>query len=167
MKYLLVVACLLCLSTAAFAANPNANINKGDTSVGGSVTLSYNTVGGTYFYVNPNAQYFIADNFSLGGSISYTSYSGSNIGYVNLGPAMTYYFWSQEKMAAFLGVDFTVNATSNSSNNVTFDGDIGLDWFVVPTVAFGPKIQFSHTFINPDSASNSYYSLLAMFSVFL
>ena len=166
MKYFLLVVCLsLGLSFSALASNPNANINKGNISVGGGLDLNYNTVSGTSFFVNPKAEYFIADNLSLGGSVSYTVFGSA--GYITFGPAISYYFWSQEKLATYVGGDLLINGGANSTNNLTFDGNVGLNWFIVPTVAFGPALLFSHMFTSPDSSATSNYYLLGTFSIFL
>ena len=101
-QFLLVATLLLGLSRSVEASNVNANINYGNVTVGGGFNLSFNTVGGTQFFVSPRAQYFLADNFAIGGAASYSISSSNNYGgsgVFSAGPDITYYFWSQAKLS--------------------------------------------------------------------
>jgi len=151
------------------------NIKSGNLAVGGSFGSGYSTYSNVTFYLNPTLEYFVIDRLSLGGSIYYSN--SSTYKSYGLGPSFSYYFWQQERWAAFFGGGAVYHDTFDGSyysgyyNYWTAQAKLGLNYFVYPTVAFGPFLSYGHTFSNQNSdisvSDSNYGQLLFQFSVFL
>ena len=135
----------LFITQAANASNSSANINKGDVTAGGSLALGYSSLSKFHLVLRPSLEYFVADNFSVGGEV--IGDFDALVSQAGIGPKATFYFWSQEKWAA----DVAIAAHLNRSN-AEGKGDDGFSnyfdvvpstsvlYFILPSVAVGPTL---------------------------
>jgi hypothetical protein len=127
---------------AALSPPKIANIQKGNVQVGGSLGFSHYNSGGTSassYYFDPQAEYFVMDRLSVGGSISFMGQSG-NYSYTSygLGPSLSYYFYESGPMAAYVAQAIEFNKISDQTETfVRGRSSLGIKYFIVPQVAFG------------------------------
>ena len=146
-----------------------ANIRKGNVAVGGDLGASYSTLGGSTVYLNPSAEYFIADRVSVGGTL--TSTLSENYKSYGIGPSATYYFWNQNKWAASTG--FAIRYSNSSSeydrNSSYWTGvaRFGAGYFATPSVSFGPQLTIYRDIGGGDASTSTWSTLLFQFNVYL
>lgn len=127
------------------APNPNANINTGNWNVGGSASFAKNSgksSDSTEFSLGLDARYFLIDRFALGLGLGFDTETGQST-LATLGPSGTYFFWSDGKLASFAAVGFRFGLTDATIRSI-MRGNLGLEYFIVPSVAFGPTLFFNH-----------------------
>jgi len=122
--------------------NAQAQLDKNTMMAGGSLTFNRytpknsNGTSSTWFSLNPDFGYFVADNFAVGAGFSFNGYgSGNNIVYFS--PYLRYYvkkFYLQSKFEYG-----RLNSQSNS--NLSFD--LGYALFLNDNVALEPAFYFS------------------------
>ncbi len=146
-----------------------ANIRKGNVAVGGDLGASYSTFGGSAVYLNPSAEYFIADRLSVGGTL--TSTLSENYQSYGIGPSATYYFWSQNKWAASTGLAIRYSNSSSeydsSSSYWTGMAKLGIGYFATPSVSFGPQLTIYRDIGDGDTSASTWSTLLFQFNVYL
>ena len=149
-----VLALLMVLEVRA--ADDGTNLHVGNKKVSFLMGYSYSTVGGGVTYLDVNHQWFLTDRFALGPSLTYRGTQLSTL--VGIGPAASWYFYSEKKLGVYLGEELTFNSFGNSNGSYLYSStSLGLDYFIVPSVAFGPVVSFTKgfaannvTFANPD-----------------
>ncbi len=150
------------------------SIEKGKWRVGGAVDISYSDRASLIVNLTPNAELFLSDDFSLGGSASAT-FAGDCCSAWAIGPSATYYFWKGERAAAFLGGSLSYgrhgyDGEAFAYGRLTTSAKIGFEQFLTKSVSFSPSLQWKHAFERPipGSTSNSenILSLLGQFSVY-
>lgn len=146
-----------------------ANIRKGNVAVGGDLGASYSTYSGSTLYLNPSAEYFIADRFSIGGMLTTTL--SENFQSYGIGPSATYYFWNQNKWAASTGLAVRYSTSNseydNSSSYWTGMAKFGMGYFATPSVSFGPQLTVYHDIGDSKASSSTWSTLLFQFNVYL
>jgi hypothetical protein len=133
MKKLIILAIVL-LGAGVASAQPR----KGATTVGGSISFGTTSVGGnsaSSFTLAPSVEYFVSDNLSVGGALTFASNVGSSSW--NLGLGASYY------MPLAKSLYFSVGGTINfgSVNGGTL---FGLS--VVPALNYYLTEHFSFSF---------------------
>ena len=146
-------------------------MEKGTISLNGSLSYSSQSYDGSddnrnILMLNPQAGYFIAENFSLGLSLSYINYSLGSASSTEwgIGPSLRYYL-PAEKVKPFFSLGYGYTKSSNSSNDDTWIGTqiiitAGIDYFITKNVAL--ETIASYSFNNerlPDSYKSYYKSL--------
>ena len=154
------------------------NIKQGNVQVSGSFGAGYSSYSRATYYLNPTAEYFVANRFSIGGSIE--SSISSNYSSYGIGPSLSYYFWRSDKWAAVIGTGVLYNSTNGSTNYYTYSstyqmeswsaiGKLGLSYFINPSVSFGPIFSYQSVINrNPTEVYGATTSnLLFQLSIFL
>lgn len=154
-------------------------MEKGTISLNGSLSYSSQSYDGAddsrkILMLNPQAGYFVAENFSLGLSLSYINYSLGSASSTEwgIGPSLRYYF-PAEKVKPFVSLGYGYTKSSHSSNDDEWVGTqfiitAGLDYFIVKNVAL--ETTMSYSFNNerlPDSYKSYYKSLDQKSTTFL
>ena len=146
-----------------------ANIRKGNVAVGGDLGASYSTLGGSTVYLNPSAEYFIADRVSVGGTL--TSTLSENYKSYGIGPSATYYFWNQGQWAASTGLAIRYSNSSSeydrNSSYWTGVARLGAGYFATPSVSFGPQLTIYRDIGDGDASASTWSTLLFQFNVYL
>lgn len=161
-----------------------ANIDKGDMLVSGTFSGSRfaDSAGNlsTDIDVAVSWQYFLIDRLALGAAVSFDSASellqafGGTISSASrtygFAPEATYYFWSADRLATYASLFARLNFNEASGQTTWSAGLIvGLDFFIYPSVALGPALQYIHDFgsTNAGVLDVNVYSFLAAFRIFL
>ena len=120
----------------------NAQAQLDTMMAGGSLTFNRytpknsNGTSSTWFSLNPDFGYFVADNFAVGAGFSFNGYgSGNNIVYFS--PYLRYYvkkFYLQSKFEY---------GRLNSSSNSNLIFDLGYALFLNDNVALEPAFYFA------------------------
>lgn len=146
-------------------------MEKGTISLNGSLSYSSQSYEGSddnrnILMLNPQAGYFIAENFSLGLSLSYINYSLGSASSTEwgIGPNLRYYL-PAEKVKPFFSLGYGYTKSSNSTNDDKWIGTqfiitAGLDYFMTENVAL--ETIMSYSFNNerlPDSYKSFYKNL--------
>lgn len=155
----------------SFSLIAQTPLEKGTISLNGSLSYSSQSYDGSddsrnILMLNPQAGYFIAENFSLGLSLSYINYSLGSASSTEwgIGPSLRYYF-PTEKVKPFFSLGYGYTKSSNSSNDDKWVGTqfiitAGLDYFIVKNVAL--ETIASYSFNNeklPDSYKSFYRNM--------
>lgn len=136
-------------------------ISKGDVMLGGSLGFAYSTYSRLSFELNPTVEYFVADRFSLGGTIGFTI-SDSHTYYL-IGPSATYYFWRDENLTANVGAELRTGAYNWAEGRSGFSSGrfrLGLNYFLSPEVSIGPLLTLDKGFGDGAGASAIDHSTL-------
>ncbi len=148
------------------------NLMEGNVSVGGNVGASYSTYSGLIFQFNPTIEFFVANRFSIGGTVS--SYFAKDFSSFGLGPAATYYFWHQDRWAGFVGAGLLMESTNwqNSYADVRTIGykgqfKIGSTYFINPSVSVGPVLSLTKSIGEPRSPGEDFGNLMIQFNIHL
>lgn len=156
-----IIVFLFSISLAA-----QSSLEKGTFSLNGSLSYSSQSYDGAddsrnILMLNPQAGYFIVENFSLGLSLSYVNYSlgSSSSTEWGIGPNLRYYLAS-EKVKPFFSLGYGCTKSSNSSSDDKWIGTqliltAGLDYFIVKNVAIETTISYS---FNNEKLPDSYKS---------
>lgn len=189
------LAAMILISASSVSANENSvldiqnkpaemaietvipNIKKGHIAVSGTFGIGYSvyTIGSSTYtssqiYASPAAEYFVIDQLSIGGSI--TASFEMNYTYLAVGPSATYHFRSGDRWTIPVGAAFGYSSTKDSrSSEVERIGEwnahfsVGTNYFLTPSVAFGPQFSFSYSGGKFENYSNS--GLRFQFAIFL
>ncbi len=168
---------------------PQDALKKGVYNLSGSISYSYSkstsssnepyynsgtaNIKETYISMTPSFSYFIMNNLSIGGSISYyyaeTEYSLSNTTNPSLvfpksisrnfgiGPSIRYYF-SGNIIVPFLGISefYSKNINSKQEGNI-FTAVGGINYFLSNSVALEPFLSYSlSTYNKPNQNTNTF-----------
>jgi len=136
-----------------------ANIKEGNMQIGGGFGWSTFRASGTTnssYSIHPQMEYFVIDNLSVGGTLSYMGQSGdtSYTGY-GLGPSLSYYFLEQGPIAAYVAQAVSFYKYSDAPKTFTNGKtSVGMKYFVVPQVAFGVAVSADYG-IGSDNSFNT------------
>lgn len=158
---------LMLLLAVFVALGAQSQTEKGNLMVGGQLNLNTNE-GGSNFRFNPQLGYFIANNFALGGQISFDfSKAGTvKVNEFGIGPYARYYFGKgQTKPFLVSTVDYL--STSTKSNNIdvnstgwSFLAGAGFAAFLNRTVALEGIIGYRYAdYSNTDGSGGLNLSL--------
>ncbi len=132
--------------------------NKGDQLIGGSVSLSIQSVDDNNFVnmlINPNLGFFFLDDLAAGGSLG-LSYSKSGEFYstfsLSIGPFARYYFEMSEKAKAFVHLNLLIGTTATKYGDEK-DSDMlsgmgigpGVSFFLTPQVAIESALTYNRS----------------------
>jgi len=145
-----------------------ANINQNNVELGGTIDFGYSVVGGSLFQINPTVRYFVIDRLALGVTGNFITSAVST--YLNMGPSVVYHFWSNERVSTYVGQDFLYNLNeyndysynSSISTRWTSETKLGMNYFITPVVAFGPRVSYLRNFASDVGA----FTLAAAFSLY-
>ena len=150
-----------------------ANINKGNVLTGAEFSLTqawYRTSDTFNVYAAIPMQYFLMDRLALGGTaaISHSRLSSSR-SYTDaaVGPSATLYFWDSENVATYVDTAVLWRFLDNSDDQISLGFGLGLDYFVTPAVAFGPKVTYTHYFGMGNASDINSLNLAAAFRISL
>jgi len=176
--FLLLIITLLLSNSLLYS---QAALKKGVYYLGGSIEYlnSKNTVDDTYgtttkssyFRFQPSFSYFVIDNLSIGGTISYFYYESevsSSPYYINgksifrefgIGPSIRYYFGTST-IVPFLGVGdvYSKDIDSEQESN-TFSISGGFDYFLSNSIGLEPFLSYSIIHYNKPDQSISSFSI--------
>lgn len=163
------------VSTEASPKPVYANILAGDLKVGGGFDISYGDRQATTISLSPSVEYFVADHLSVGGGLTLSHVTSFRSTTWSIGPTATYYFWSQDRIALFFSQGiFVSHSSEGTQDTVTYassTSQLGADYFIIPSVAFGPALQWRHAFSesteSADIGSQNTYSLIGRFAIHL
>lgn len=121
-----------------------ANILEKDWNIDG--TIGFVKYNGRYsntseYNFSANAQYFLANRFSLGLLMGYEKESSLSP-IASAGPVASYYFWQDGKVATFVRGFYRAGLTSSTVNSI-IGVVLGANYFIVPSVSFGPSIFYN------------------------
>jgi hypothetical protein len=181
------VSAAVSYAAAPSAAPEFAHITQGHWIANGGVSYAKTPftgsgVGGVTSYTTlaivPSLQYFFWDRLALGLNLRFSifNYDVHTETDFDLGPAATYFFWTQERLAAHFtaGYLFTSAKTTDdsfpSANSSKSGGEgvlsVGLDYFFSPSVSFGPSFTY-RILSTPRYAESSGILLAALFGIYL
>lgn len=173
---LLPLICMaLMISSAASAAvesntsettTSNANILSGNWNVGGYFHFVKNSGrrdDGSEYSTAVTAKYFLIDRVALGLGLGLEAKTGDDT-VANLGPAASYFFWNDGKLATYVGMGFRFGLTDATVNSV-IQTSLGAEYFVAPTVAVGPALFYNH--YNSKFADYQRYGVSFILDVYL
>jgi len=160
----------ICLAQTASSFQPN--LLKSNWATGGS--LGFEHFGSTstidsynQFKLSLNVKYFVVDHLALGLMANVTTHdAGSSDTVANLGPAATYFFWTQDRLAAFVtgNARFGLNDATLVS---ILEGAVGIQYFFTQSVAFGPEFYFVHDTSHHEVNNRNDYGLEFDFGIYL
>jgi hypothetical protein len=165
----LIVAAAMTMSPSAEAVNiqhsVRPNIYKGALNMAGSLTLGSDEFGNSYTQVSPMATYFIMPQLAVGASVEINSYSGTSN--YTLGPIADYYFFHRDRLAASGGAGLFFYNNTHTGSGQYYIGQVNakFDYFLTPSVAFGPGFFFNLPFSAPSGVKSN-YKLTGIFSFF-
>ncbi|OFZ21023.1 MAG: hypothetical protein A2X94_06740 [Bdellovibrionales bacterium GWB1_55_8] len=138
---LFLLLAVFALSTTAFA---EGNIRAGNAAVSGYADVSRRSApsDATDYALGINSSYFFRDSLALGVKGTISGSSDSDMGAL-LGPTATYFFWSQDSLASYARAGIQFGLTDVSVLSI-IQGELGLEHFLLPSVALGPVISYSH-----------------------
>jgi hypothetical protein len=160
------------LPKTSYKANKYANVNQGDFAISSTLGSAYNRITGSMLNLDAAVQYFVLNDFSVGGTVDYSL--NENYSTVGVGPGFTYYFWSKDKLTTFIGADGIYHRTNvpgssygpSSYSYWSGRAKLGLNYHITPEVAFGPSFNFLRDFDASVDSANS-FMLVGNFSIYL
>lgn len=165
MKALILIAALLAGPSLVQAAN----INQGNVEIGGVATVNHTrsrSLGTTSFQIGANAQYFLVDHISVGAELDYAHASSFNI--YSIAPAASFYFAVQDQMAPYVMVKpLELYDSSSARLNLSSGLRLGVKFFLTDSVAFGPALNYEHTWSTNRTSTIDSFSLLGQFAIHL
>jgi len=161
-----VLALLVTLNVQAAEKDDGTSLHVGNQKV--SFSFLYRSIEGyNMTNINANYQWFVADLFSVGPSLSY---SYSDITAIGIGPAATWYFLTEKKLGAYLAEELTFRSFNTSPAASYFNSitGLGFDYFLTPNVGFGPMVSYNRGFAGSNiSLSSGYWDFRVGFSIYL
>ncbi len=131
------------------------SIKEGNWNLGGGGMLAYDTYNGGRASGALGAQYFVADNLSLGILTSFYYFKSNNHA-LGLGPKATYYFYETEKKAFYvsqsIGFYWGENSVGASTHAVGGQTSVGFEHFFTSNVSFGPELRYQY-YLDKNNAS--------------
>jgi hypothetical protein len=154
------------------------NLKAGNLRFGANLSLEHDSFSNadtqTLFSGQVPVQYFFAGGLAIGGALDWSaswvnqqgiSQSGGSVG---LGPAITWYFWTQGRFAAYVEPELFFELRTDSLPTTIFvAGALGAQWFITPSVAFGPGIRYGHRYGSGVIADSDQYLFFLDLSVYL
>ena len=145
MRKFIVLAILLSTMTI----NGNAQTEKYSLLLGGSATMSINTLNNSYLNLNPNVGLFVADRFCVGLSTSlvyqYSIYSGG------ISPFARYYFGTNKTTSFYLNGSVGLINLFDAMNTVSTEASslsVGHVWFLNKSIGLETEIKASTDFVD-------------------
>jgi len=134
------------IDTTVTERHLNKMIKKGNWTIAGDASANYNSQSGLEWSVRPSAEYFVADNFSVGGTFMYLHDKWSST--YGLGVAATYYFaegengvWFVRQALMYAHSEFDAVAVSQKADDLLSSTTLGYNYFLTPSVAIGPRVN--------------------------
>jgi hypothetical protein len=137
-----------------------AQTEKGDWLVGGLLDLN-TAKNSTTFNFSPNAGYFLANNFAIGGNLvfAYDKLGDLKVTTFGIGPFVRYYF-TEEKVRPFFAGDMTfekrkIETTLGSNTEDAFSWFLGggAAFFINENVAVDGLLGYAHTKVTDEDGS--------------
>jgi hypothetical protein len=133
------------MMSEASASATSANINSGNWNVGGYFDFTKNS--GAYyddveFSASLTAKYFLINRLALGIGGGVDAGPGESAA-ASVGPAASYFFWSDGKLAAHADLGFRYGLT-DTTVPWFITSQIGVNYFFTPSVAMGPSVYLNH-----------------------
>ncbi len=142
-------------------------INRGDWEVGGGASYTRNVrTNDRFISITPKAEYFFVNRFSAGGTLMYTDDNVLGTTY-GLGPSATYYITHTDALAVSLNQAILWSKPYAGDNYVMGSTGLALDYFVAPTIAFGPELKALYYFNGGLNKPDDAVQLAFNFSLFL
>jgi hypothetical protein len=164
----------LCALTAHAASDLPGNIAQGNVQTGGNFRFSNtwykDSTTESYFLIEIPLQYFVVDRFALGVVVDYShdALGGASTDELLAGPAFTYYFWTQDKIGAYLSESIVVGKDTGYSAYYLNTAGLGFNYFITPSVALGPAFAYGHLFAGASEyTSYNQLAFVANFSIYL
>jgi hypothetical protein len=142
-------------------------INRGDWEVGGGASFTRNVrTNRRFLSISPKAEYFFVNRFSAGGTVEYTddNIRGTTYG---IGPSATYYITHTDALAVSLNQAVVWTKPYAGDNYVMGATGLAVDYFVAPTIAFGPELRGVYYFNGGLDKPDDEVQLRFAFSLFL
>ncbi|MYY43911.1 porin family protein [Elizabethkingia anophelis] len=170
------------IATAMFSS-AKAQLTKGNWMVGGNIITSsfgLNTDGGYNFLLQPKAAFFIADNFALGGQVTF-GFSGAKDAKTtymyNAGPLARYYFNDGETHLLKHGRFFLesnvgiggVSQTQNGGSTTGFNLGVGpgYAYFITPNISVEGLVKYNGDFGFGNRGTTSTIGFNVGFQIYL
>ena len=170
---LLAFALALTVTQTAFAddapAGPSAALplNTGNWEVAGGASFTRNVrTNQRFLSVTPHAEYFFVNRFSAGGTIVYTDDNVLGTTY-GIGPSATYYITHTERWALSLDQAVVWSKPYVGDNYVQGSTGLAFDFFVTPSIAFGPELKAYYYFNGGLNKPDDAVQIAFNFSLFL
>ena len=168
MKKVYVYVLLMCCGYGAMSQTEH-----GAWLIGGNFNLSTND-NSTSLGINPNAGYFVANNFAIGGTVmlDYSKLGENKTTTFGIGPFARYYLGPSmvkpfvDGELNFISQKLKVPSTTNTENGVNYFLGGGLALFLNRNVALEILAGYEHTKIK-DVAGDGGFSMRAGFQVYL
>jgi hypothetical protein len=142
-------------------------LNMGDWEIGGAASFTRDVrTNQRYLSLTPHAEYFFVNRFSAGGTVEYTDDNilGTTYG---IGPSATYYITHTEHMAVSIDQSIMWSKPYDGDNYVRGATGLALDYFVTPSIAFGPALRAYYYFNGGLNKPDDAVQLAFNFSLFL
>ena len=168
MKKLYVCLLLMCCGYGAMCQT-----EKGAWLIGGNFNLNTND-NSTSLGINPNAGYFVANNFAVGGKLmlEYDKFGENKSTTFGIGPFARYYFGRTsvkpfvDGELNFLSQKLKVASTTNTENGVNYFLGLGIALFLNQNVALEVLAGYDHTKVK-DRDGDGGFAMRAGFQVYL
>ena len=157
MRVVSLVTTILISAACATGLSVQAQTEKGDWLIGGLLDLN-TAKSSTTVQFSPNAGFFVADNFAIGGNLlySYDKLGDLKVNAFGIGPFVRYYF-TDEKVRPFFAGDMTFEkrkfSTSQGSNTEDafswFLGG-GAAFFINENVAVDGLLGYAHSKVSDE-----------------
>jgi hypothetical protein len=147
---------LICTPGYLFADdNLHPDIQKGFYHLGGSFSYSLESwsdnVSEQTFSLSTMMEYFVVNKLAIGGFVG-ANYTNENTIYMGtltshfyyFGPSLTYYFWQMDRIASYIQPEIYLEP--NTYFTISVAGRVGLDFFLLPSIAIGSSIRYFHRF---------------------
>ncbi|MBI3544952.1 MAG: hypothetical protein HY075_16895 [Deltaproteobacteria bacterium] len=148
------------------------NISEGHLGLSASVSIDSTKVesadANTTFTFSTRNHYFVADRVGLGGVLFLQT--RTNLTNLRVGPSVQWYFWNRDRLGAHVSQDVTIRVLSSPASTASSfqtDSLLGLDYFLYPSVAIGPALEFFHQFRTSSFALVNEFTFLGQLSIFL
>lgn len=144
-------------------------INKGNWEIGGEGNYfrSNEKSGLRSLVLSPRAEYFIMNRLSVGGRLNYID-SNRAATEVQLGPGFTWYIMQISRSVVYIDQAILwVNPSGNQQTYFAGDTGLGIDFFLSPSVAFGPSIRGLYYFGGDSSVPEGGVGFRLGLSIFL
>jgi len=155
----------LTLGTCLAVSAPTiGNISRGNIGAAANVYLDHYSDRNDAYQLNVSGSYFFWDHISLG--LTTDTHNGSNNSTVSmLGPNARYFFWEEGRLAAAIHGSALLGLT-DATVRAGLSAGMTLDVFLVPAVALGPYLNFTHYF-GRNYPDYNQLAIGAQFGIFL
>ena len=139
------------------------NIDQGNWNISGFLDVNMDDADTVSINMSLSSKYFLLNRLAVGASFGLDAGSESDT-VSTLGPAATFYFWNNDYLAGYLGSSFRMGLTTATVNWV-LSGELGLKYFMTPSVAIGPALYANY--YKGDVRSFSRVGLLVNLGIFI